>query len=281
MIAIGLNLILGGLLFCALILGLRLERKLRGLKDSHADFAKAVGELDQAAGRTENSLASLRAGTETAKNEVASRIDQARVACQRLEKLVADADKAADRLAAQPLMLVDRAPPPARPIQTPSAPAPAPSAIARPEPDYMWADDVTVGRPSPAPSPSRSRAKLVDDDLFAHGPPPAVRRPAARPVEAAVAAAAPPPLEIDEIGRNRGASAFAQPARAIPLRADNDPVIGAPDGDRPGDRAAREAFFRDMLERDLAPEQARDPFEHGRFAHERRTMLAAVMGGRR
>ena len=97
MIAIGLNLILGMLLICALILGLRLERKLRGLRDSHADFAKAVSELDQAAGRTENSLATLRAGTETARNEVASRIDQARIACQRLEKLVADADKAADR----------------------------------------------------------------------------------------------------------------------------------------------------------------------------------------
>jgi hypothetical protein len=286
MIAIGLNLILGGLLFCALILGLRLERKLRGLKDSNADFVKAVSELDQAAGRTEHSLAALRAGTETAKNEVASRIDQARVACQRLEKLVADADKAADRLSAQPLMLHDRAPPPARPVQAPP-PAPAPSAIARPEPEYMWADDVTVGRPAPAaapgpaPSPWRSRAKLVDDDLFAHGPAPAQRKPAARAVEAVpFVAPAPPPLEIDEIGRNRGASAFAQPARSIPLKADNDPVIGASRNELDDDRAAREAFFRDMLEREAEP-AARDPFEQGRFAHERRAMLAAVMGGRR
>jgi hypothetical protein len=280
MIAIGLNLILGVLLICALILGLRLERKLRGLKDSNADFVKAVGELDQAAGRTEHSLAALRAGTETAKNEVASRIDQARVACQRLEKLVADADKAADRLAAQPLMLVDRAPPPARPVQAPP-PAPAPSAIARPEPEYMWADDVLTGRPAPAPapapSPARSRAKLVDDDLFAHGPAPAQRKP--RPVEAAPVPA-PPPLEIEEIGRNRGASTFAQPARDIPLRADNDPVIGVSRSELDDDRAAREAFFREVLERDAAPERG-DAFEQGRFAHERRAMLAAVMGGRR
>jgi hypothetical protein len=258
MIAIGLNLILGVLLFCALILGLKLERKLRGLKDSHADFAKAVGELDQAAGRTEHSLADLRAGTETAKNEVASRIDQARVACQRLEKLVADADKAATRLASQPLALLDRAPPPARPVQAPP-PAPAPSAIARPEPELL--------RPAPEPAPARSRAKLVDDDLFAQPP----LAPAARP-----SAAAPAPLEIEEIGRNR-----PQPARAIPLKADNDPVIGAPRIDHADDRAAREAFFREMLERDLTPEPARDPFEQGRFAHERRTMLAAVTGGRR
>ncbi|MGZ6013180.1 MAG: hypothetical protein ACXWK0_15160 [Caulobacteraceae bacterium] len=65
MIAISLNLILGMLLCCALVLGVRLERKLRDLRDSHADFAKAVSELDQAAGRTESSLATLRAGTET------------------------------------------------------------------------------------------------------------------------------------------------------------------------------------------------------------------------
>ena len=290
MIAIGLNLILGVLLFCALVLGLRLERKLRGLKDSHADFAKAVGELDQAAGRTEHSLADLRAGTEIAKSEVASRIDQARVACQRLEKLVADADRAAARLQAQPLMLVDRVPPPARPVEVPP-PAPAASAIARPEPEYMWADDVTVGRPgptaahSPAPAPLRSRAKLVDDDLFAHGPPPAQRQPAGLKAKAEPFVA-PAPLEIEEIGRSRpGAAAFAQPARpeiarGIPLKADNDPVIGAPRDQLDDDRAAREAFFRDVLERDDAP-AARDPFEQGRFAHERRAMLAAVMGGRR
>ena len=243
MISIGLNLILGVLLFCALVLGLRLERKLRGLRDSHADFAKAVSELDRAAGRTEHSLAALHAGTETAKSEVASRIDQARVACQRLEKLVADADKAANRLASQPLALLDRAPPPpARPVQAPP-PAPAPSAIARPE-----------------PAPSRSRAKLVDDDLFAHGPAPAARPPVA------------PQADLDPF------VAAAPAPRVVPLKADNDPVIGAPRTDR----AAREAFFREMLERDDAPEPAsRDPFDQGRFAHERRAMLAAVMGGRR
>jgi len=258
MIAIGLNLILGVLLSCALILGLRLELKLRRLRDSHADFAKAVGELDQAAGRTETSLASLRAGTETAKNEVASRIDQARVACQRLEKLVADADKAADRLAAQPLMLLDRAPPP----RAPAAPAPtppAPSAIARPGPDLLRSAAPAPARPAPQAAPLRSRARLIDDDLFAQGPPPAARKPAADPV--AVAAAAP---------------------RSVPLKADNDPVIGMPRSDSAADRAAREAFFREVLERENAPElDARDPYPAGRFAHERRTMLAAVMGGRR
>jgi hypothetical protein len=266
MISIGLNLILGALLFCALVLGLRLERKLRGLKDSHADFAKAVGELDRAAGRTENSLAALRAGTETAKSEVASRIDQARIACQRLEKLVADADKAATRLAAQPLALLDRAPPPARPVQTPP-PAPAPSAIARPEPDFERPAAPVQSRPAPETAPSRSRAKLVDDDLFAQGPAPTIRQPAERPVERPVERQ----VEVDPF-------VAAAPAPRMPLKADNDPVIGAPRDDR----AAREALFRDMLERDPEPQPAhRDPFEQGRFAHERRAMMAAVMGGRR
>jgi hypothetical protein len=272
MIAIGLNLILGVLLFCALILGVRLERKLRGLRDSHADFAKAVNELDRAAGRTENSLADLRAGTETAKGEVASRIDQARVACQRLEKLVADADKAAVRLS-QPLALLDRAPPPARPIQAPPA-APAPSAIARPGPEFQ--------RPAaaPEPAPARSRAKLVDDDLFAHpSPSPASRAQPERAMAARLSAASPP------VARAVDPDPFvaAPPAaRVVPLKADNDPVIGASRGDRGGDRAMHEAFFREMLERDSVPElDGFDPFQQGRFAHERRAMLAAVMGGRR
>jgi hypothetical protein len=266
MIAIGLNLILGVLLFCALILGLRLERKLRGLRESHADFAKAVGELDQAAGRTEHSLADLRAGTEIAKNEVASRIDQARIACQRLEKLVADADRAADRLAAQPLALMDRAPPPPRAPQAPQPPAPAPSAIARPEPEFRRpAAPVQPGRP--AAPPARSRARMIDDDLFDLDPmvgaPPASRPVQSRPVQ-------------------------AQSVQSLPVQSRppvNSPSVNALRTERPlverpaNDRAAREALFREVLERDEST--LRDPYEEGRYVHERRAMLAAVMGGRR
>jgi hypothetical protein len=79
---------------------------------------------------------------------------------------------------------------------------------------------------------------------------------------------------------------------------DRDPIVGASAPARPSvsalrperplveraanDRAAREALFREVLERDPpARPAARDPFEEGRFAHERRAMLAAVMGGRR
>jgi hypothetical protein len=262
MIAIGLNLILGVLLFCALILGLRLERKLRGLRDSHAAFAKAVSELDQAAGRTEHSLADLRAGTEIAKSEVASRIDQARIACQRLEKLVSDADKAADRLATQPLALLDRAPPP-RVAQAPAPPPPAPSAIARPGPEFLRPAAPVQTRPAPEPAPpaqpSRSRARMIDDDLF----------------------------DLDPIVGAPSQSARAQstPPKGTPISAVR--MERAPLERAANDRAAREAFYRETLEREtVAPEALagpalRDPFEAGRFAYERRAMLAAVMGGRR
>ncbi len=142
MISIGLNLLLGVMLFCGLLLGVRLEKRLRGLRDNHLDFAKAVSELDQAAERTEASLASLRAGTETARTDLAARIDQARLACQRLEQLTAAADKALER-----------------PLPLAAAEAPAASRLAA---------RAAPLRPMAAP-PVRSRA-VVDDDLFDSGP---------------------------------------------------------------------------------------------------------------
>ncbi|MEI9890052.1 MAG: DUF6468 domain-containing protein [Caulobacteraceae bacterium] len=171
MISIGLNLILGMLLFCALVMGMRLEKRLRNLRESHTDFAKAVGELDHAAGRTESSLAALRSGSAEIKDELVSRIDQARIACQRLEKLSADAE----RLANQPLALSR---PIERMIPPPLAQAPVgASAIARPEPEPMRAAAPVQTRPAPMaapePSPVRSRARMIDDDPVRH------RRPAA------------------------------------------------------------------------------------------------------
>lgn len=252
MISIGLNLILGVLLICALVLGVRLERRLRGLRQSHTDFAKAVGELDQAAVRTESSLAALRAGTEAAKSDLASRIDQARIACQRLEKLAADAERILDR----PLPLSQPFTHPAalsQPIERAvAAPmAHASSAFARPEPELMRPAAPVQTRPSPV-EPARSRAKLLDDDLFDHSPAP-VARVYAAPVRE-------PEFEATDLD---GWS-------------DLDPMVGA--SPRAAETSAREAFYRGVLDREtFAP----DPFATGRFAHERRTMLAAVMGGRR
>ena len=140
-------------------------------------------------------------------------------------------------------------------------------------------------RPAPAAASPRSRAKLIDDDLFDFDAPVAAPRPVLR---------AAPELPVHAPQARAAQAAMA----STPRMADPEPVVEAP---RPADRFAREAFYREMLERDarereliqdnFAPEAfadepsssgpARDPFESGRFANERRAMLAAVMGGRR
>ena len=143
-----LNLVLGGLLLAALVLGMRLERRLRALRDGHLSFTKSVAELDQAALRTESGLADLRATTMQAQTALAARIDQAQALATRLEQLIATAQAAAD----QPLMLsTPLATSMAKPAPRPMAPAAAPA------------------RPA-APSTLRSRVS-VDDDLFEIGEP--------------------------------------------------------------------------------------------------------------
>jgi septal ring factor EnvC (AmiA/AmiB activator) len=177
MIAFGLNVILGVLLICGLMMGLRLDKRLRGLRENHEGFAKAVQELDQAALRTEASLATLRAGTEAARTELAARIDQARLLTQRLDKLMADADKvltqpAAHRqhAAAQALDSLRR--PAADPALRPAAARLDALADRRlkPRPE-LRPEPGAEARPQPAPVPAidpRSRVK-VDDDLFEVG----------------------------------------------------------------------------------------------------------------
>jgi hypothetical protein len=144
MISIGIDLILGVMLICALVLGVRLERRLTALKQSHLDFAKAVSELDQASVRTEQSLAALRSGSEAARTDLGARIDQARIACQRLEQLTAAAEKA---LHAQPLTLRQ------------------PLVAATPAPQLVAVEPMPLRTVQPA---TRSRAR-VDDDLFDTG----------------------------------------------------------------------------------------------------------------
>jgi hypothetical protein len=150
MIAIGLNCILGLLLVCGLMMGMTLNKRLRGLRDSHAGFAKAVQELDSAAARTEASLADLRAGTALAQTELAARIDQARLLTQRLDKLTADAAQAL----LEPPLSLNRT----LGSQAPGRPTPATErapASMRP---------VALAQRPPASNP-RSKV-IVDDDLF-------------------------------------------------------------------------------------------------------------------
>ena len=76
------------LLVAAVGYGVKLERKLKTLREGQVAFAQAVGELNAAAGRAESALATLRAaGQET--DLLHDRIIKAREVKQQLETLIA------------------------------------------------------------------------------------------------------------------------------------------------------------------------------------------------
>lgn len=81
------------LLLAALAYGLRLERRLTGLRQGQEAFAQAVGELNQAAGRAEAALASLRAASEET-DALHGRILAARSLKAELEGLIDRAERA-------------------------------------------------------------------------------------------------------------------------------------------------------------------------------------------
>ena len=154
-IALILNLALGALLVGAIILGQRLDKRLRALRDSHNAFAKSVSELDYAAQRTQEGLNELKRTAEEARTDLAERIDEARTLSARLLKLSAEAQsktEALERINAQV-----KAP---RPILLRGLGAEQPSAPVMPAAPTL--DAQPAARPVPA---ARSRA-LVDDELF-------------------------------------------------------------------------------------------------------------------
>jgi F0F1-type ATP synthase membrane subunit b/b' len=84
--AIALNGLLAILLLIALAFGVRLERRLKALRDSHEGFAKAVADLDRAAMRAEQGLADLRAATDEAADTLSDRITQAQALAAQLDE---------------------------------------------------------------------------------------------------------------------------------------------------------------------------------------------------
>jgi hypothetical protein len=87
LISLAMNLLLAGLLLAALMMGWRLNRRLKALRDSHEGFATAVGELNTAAARAEQGLADLRAATDEAVDMLADRIEKGRTLAMKLERL--------------------------------------------------------------------------------------------------------------------------------------------------------------------------------------------------
>jgi Domain of unknown function (DUF6468) len=97
-----MNSLLGVLLVGALVVGWRLEGRLKALRASHQSFTEAVHDLDRAAARAEQGLADLRAATDEAAESLAGRIERAGSLAQRLEKLTGEAAGAEQRLVAAP-----------------------------------------------------------------------------------------------------------------------------------------------------------------------------------
>ena len=91
LIGLAMNVLLAALLLAALMMGWRLNRRLKALRDSHEGFAAAVTDLNAAAMRAEQGLADLRAATDEAVDLLADRIDKGRSLAIKLDRLVEQA----------------------------------------------------------------------------------------------------------------------------------------------------------------------------------------------
>ena len=117
-VIMSLEVLLAVLLLATLFFGVKLERKLKALRQSQAGFASAVRDLDSAAQRTEAGLDALRYATEQARNVLVERMDAAQAMALRLEELTGEAETAALRAetAAVTAAKATAPPPPPRPV---------------------------------------------------------------------------------------------------------------------------------------------------------------------
>lgn len=184
LIAIGMNVLLAGLLIAAMAVGLRLNKRLKALRDSHEGFEAAVRELNLAAARAEQGLADLRAATDEATDLLSDRIEKGRQLAARLERLVSAAPElprpvAQERPAARAMPAVT---PPPRPSGGPEERLGALLAMARsrlaekeaaqeaglqPARPSLEREEPLVGR---VPLPGRRITSGLDDDLFEDAP---------------------------------------------------------------------------------------------------------------
>jgi len=104
-IAFALNCLLALLLAAAMMVGLRLEKRLRGLRDSHAGFAQAAIDLNAAIARAEGGLAEMRAALRGAEETLTERVDEARAAAKKLEAVMQRARPAPQAEPIAPVMV--------------------------------------------------------------------------------------------------------------------------------------------------------------------------------
>lgn len=183
LIAFAMNGFLAVLLIAALAFGWRLERRLKALRDSHAGFAKAVADLDQAAARAEQGLADLRAATDEAAETLAVRIERAQALAAQLEERVSrplpaptqapaarperferPAERPADRFEREPLLRATPEPQPERRLKAEDFERLLEREDRIP-PAARQNLNQNLGGPSAVRETPRSRAR-IDDDLF-------------------------------------------------------------------------------------------------------------------
>jgi hypothetical protein len=184
-ISLSLDVLLMVLLVAALGFGWRLERRLKSLRESHADFAKAVGDLDRAAMRAETGLAQLRQATDEAVDLLAGRIEKARELTAKL-----------DRLTGEAATVAENAPRP-RPVGSDAQRAASERPVARQAP-VRQVQQAPAGRSSPTDAvlaAERLARRLSSDDSLV------LRAPAAQPAQRSR------PLDDDEL--------FEAPPRAL------------------------------------------------------------------
>jgi len=160
--------LLAVLLASTLLFGLKLERKLKALRQSQAGFASAVRDLDSAAARTEAGLDALRYATENAKEVMIQRMEAAQSMALRLEQITAEAEEAtlradtaartarssAEQVAAAAAAAADAAAAAARPMRPErAAPEPGPIEFRIPSPPPYR----TPAAPEAPPAGSRLR----------------------------------------------------------------------------------------------------------------------------
>ena len=140
LVVISLEVLLAFLLLATLLFGVKLERKLKALRQSQAGFASAVRDLDGAAQRTEAGLDALRYATENARNVLVERMDAAQAMALRLEQLTGEAESAALRAETATVnaaKALSPPPPPPRPAlayEHEDAPQPYSRPLRAPEP---------------------------------------------------------------------------------------------------------------------------------------------------
>jgi len=173
-ISLCLNLLLASLLLATLMLGWRLNRQLKALKDSHASFAVAVGDLNLAATRAERGLSELRATTDETMDLLMGRIEKGRELAAKLERLN---QAAIDTLARAPAPVPQPTPQQvspqiaaleriwAKPANEQPGRAPADPEAAAESLVLKLSEALNAGPAAARRAPTRSRA-MIDDDLF-------------------------------------------------------------------------------------------------------------------